>query len=204
MAIDTSYSTTSFAPDSLSASTGKGNARSKKVPGQLTPEEQQKVEQLKRRDQEVRAHEQAHQASGGDLIRGGPNYQYETGPDKKSYAIAGDVQIDVSEVSGDSRATIQKAEQVRRAALAPADPSSQDQRVAAEAGNMAMKARQASTQQGGGKAPARNPGSQSRDSSPEAPSGLTPTQTSLYQRFAGSGALPGGSPRQGVGVDARA
>ena len=38
--------------------------------------------------------------------------------------------IDVSPVAGDPRATIEKADQVKRAALAPAEPSPQDRQVA--------------------------------------------------------------------------
>ena len=44
-------------------------------------------------------------------------------------------------MQGDPKATLEKAEVVRRAALAPADPSSQDQRVAASASQTAAQAR---------------------------------------------------------------
>ena len=57
------------------------------------------------------------------------------------YAVGGDVQIDVSAVSGDPEATISKSDQIRRAALAPANPSSQDISVAAMASRMAADAR---------------------------------------------------------------
>ncbi len=108
----------------------------------LTEEEKRKVEELEKRDQEVRAHEQAHVMAGGNLVRGGASYSYKTGPDGKRYIVDGEVSIDVSPVEGDPEATIQKAEQIRRAALAPADPSGQDRRVAAAAANMAAQARQ--------------------------------------------------------------
>lgn len=94
--------------------------------------EQQKLAELKKRDAEVRAHEQAHAAVGGSLA-GAPSYQYERGPDGQQYAVAGEVPIDVSPVGGDPRATIDKMQQVRAAALAPADPSGADRRIAAEA-----------------------------------------------------------------------
>jgi hypothetical protein len=108
----------------------------------LTTEEQQIVNQLRTRDQEVRAHERAHQAAAGGLAKGAPTFTYETGPDGKRYAVGGEVQIDTSSVSGDPQATIQKAQPIRRAATAPSNPSSQDRAVAAQASKMEAQARQ--------------------------------------------------------------
>lgn len=71
----------------------------------------------------MRAHEHAHLAAAGSYARGGIQYEYERGPDSRSYAIGGEVDIDTSSVPNDPEATIQKAQAVRRAALAPADPS---------------------------------------------------------------------------------
>jgi hypothetical protein len=115
--------------------------RDAKDPRSLGPDEKRAVEELKRRDREVRAHEQAHKAAGGGLVTGGPSYTYETGPDGKQYAVGGEVNIDTSKVAGDQEATIEKMEQVRKAALAPADPSAQDQRVAAQAAQKEAQAR---------------------------------------------------------------
>ena len=112
-----------------------------KSPGDLSPEEQAQVEKLKARDTEVRTHEAAHLAAAGQYAKGGPQYVYQTGPDGKQYAIGGSVSIDVSPVSGDPQATIQKAQQVRSAALAPGEPSGQDQKVAAAASQMEAEAR---------------------------------------------------------------
>ncbi len=92
--------------------------------------DKKRVEELKRIDAKVRAHESAHLAAGGQLVRGGANFKYTTGPDGKQYAISGEVQIDTSEVPDDPEATARKMQQVRRAALAPADPSAQDLAVA--------------------------------------------------------------------------
>ena len=78
----------------------------------------------------VRAHEQAHKAAAGAHAKGGPTYEYQSGPDGKRYAVGGEVQIDTSPVPNDPQATIQKMQQVQRAANAPAEPSSQDRRVA--------------------------------------------------------------------------
>ena len=107
----------------------------------LSPEEEQDVRNLRERDQEVRRHEQAHAAAGGPHARGGPTFEYETGPDGKQYAVGGEVQIDTSPVKGDPRATIAKMQQVRRAASAPANPSSQDRAVAAKAAVAEQEAR---------------------------------------------------------------
>ena len=76
-------------------------------PNGLTEEESQKVEELKRRDAEVRAHEQAHAAVGG-AHAGAPRFRFVRGPDGKFYAVAGEVTIDTSAVPGNPRATIRK------------------------------------------------------------------------------------------------
>jgi hypothetical protein len=114
---------------------------------QLTESEQRQVDELKEDDRKVRAHEQAHLAAAGNLARGGANFEYETGPDGVRYAVGGEVNIDTSPVDGDPEATLQKAQRIRQAALAPADPSAQDRAVAAEADAMAIRARQELAQQ---------------------------------------------------------
>lgn len=91
-------------------------------------------------DRKVRAHEQAHLAAAGNLATGGPRYELKTGEDGKNYAVGGEVNIRVSEGKTPSE-TLQRAQQAQRAALAPADPSPQDLRVAQEAQTMATKAR---------------------------------------------------------------
>ncbi|KMW57954.1 SrpA-related protein [Candidatus Rhodobacter oscarellae] len=105
----------------------------------LTEQEQQVVQKLKARDREVRAHEQAHAAVGGEYA-GQPTYSYQTGPDGQQYAIGGEVAIDAAPVPGDPEATIQKMEVVKAAALAPAEPSGQDRKVAAQADAQRMAA----------------------------------------------------------------
>ncbi|MEO1535188.1 MAG: putative metalloprotease CJM1_0395 family protein [Planctomycetota bacterium] len=106
----------------------------------LSEADLQEVEKLKARDQEVRTHEQAHVAAAGALYRGGPTYSYRTGPDGNRYAVGGSVQIDTSEAPTPEE-TITKAQQIRRAALAPQEPSSTDQSVAAKATRMEAQAR---------------------------------------------------------------
>lgn len=99
------------------------------------------IQKLKNRDNEVKAHEQAHLSAAGGIALGGANFSYTTGPDGVRYATGGEVSIDTSPVHGDPAATLRKADIIRRAALAPASPSSQDQSVANSATAMASKAR---------------------------------------------------------------
>ncbi len=108
---------------------------------ELTEKEKRIVEKLKKRDAEVRQHEEAHIRAAGTLANGGPNYKYKIGPDGKRYAIGGNVQIDTSEVPNNPKATIDKAKKIKRAALAPMNPSPKDRAVATQASNMEIKAK---------------------------------------------------------------
>lgn len=105
-----------------------------------TEQQLQKTQTLKNRDREVRNHEQAHLSAAGNIAVSGASFQFVTGPDGQRYAIAGEVSIDTAEVANDPAATLRKAETIRRAALAPAQPSSQDYSVASKAATMAQKA----------------------------------------------------------------
>lgn len=104
--------------------------------------EERELEELQARDREVRAHEQAHMAAAGRYATHGAAFDYTRGPDGRQYATGGEVSISTSEVAGDPEATLRKMEQVRRAALAPTEPSAQDLRVAADASAAATRARQ--------------------------------------------------------------
>jgi hypothetical protein len=106
----------------------------------LTDDEKRQVDELQQRDTEVRAHEQAHKAAGGQHA-GAISLSYQTGPDGRKYAIGGEVPVDISPVSGDPSATLQKMQTLQRAALAPAEPSSADRQVAARAAQYANEAR---------------------------------------------------------------
>lgn len=99
----------------------------------LTQGEMRLLTELKQVDTEVRQHEMAHIAAGGRYITSGANFSYKRGPDGKNYAVSGEVGIDTSPVPGDPQATIQKMRQVKSSALAPANPSPQDLKVAANA-----------------------------------------------------------------------
>ena len=124
-------------------SAGKQNAQdqqqSQQQSQQQTEQEQQEIASLEARDEEVRTHEQAHAVAGGQYA-GTPQYEYTTGPDNKRYITDGKVSIDISEAQTPEQ-TLSKMQQVRTAALAPAQPSAQDLKVAAEASQKAFEAR---------------------------------------------------------------
>jgi len=117
-----------------------GSGQSAGTPGkELTDAEEKQVRELKQRDREVRAHEQAHARVGGSYASA-PTYEFQTGPDGKNYAVGGEVQIDSAPIPGKPEATIRKLDIVIRAALAPAEPSSQDLQVAQKARDDKIKA----------------------------------------------------------------
>ena len=111
------------------------NAKAEK---QALAQEQEVISQLAARDREVRAHEQAHAAVGGQYA-GSPTYSFQRGPDGVRYAVGGEVSIDTGKAATPEE-TIRKAQVVRQAALAPAEPSPQDRRVAAEASQIQAEA----------------------------------------------------------------
>ncbi len=106
----------------------------------LTDQELRQLTDLKKRDAEVKAHERAHLAAAHGFARGGAHYEYQAGPDGRRYAVGGEVSIDTS-AERDPEATVRKMEIVRRAALAPKNPSAQDRRVAASASQRETVAR---------------------------------------------------------------
>lgn len=99
------------------------------------------IAKLEARNSEVIAHEATHMAAAGGYIKGGASYSYQIGPDGKSYAIGGEVSIDMSPIPGNPRATITKMMAIRAAALSPSDPSGQDMSVAAAAAQIEADAR---------------------------------------------------------------
>ncbi len=129
------------ASEKLAQAPSQEQARAENNKLSLSEEERAVVQQMQARDREVRAHEQAHLNAAAGLVTGGPHYTTEAGPDGQAYAVSGEVNIDTSAVSGDPEATIAKAEQIQAAAMAPAEPSSQDVAVAAQAAQMAAQAR---------------------------------------------------------------
>ncbi|MCB1908018.1 MAG: catalase [Rhodocyclaceae bacterium] len=108
----------------------------------LDDDARRELRELEARDREVRAHEAAHLAAAGGLALSAASFSFQRGPDGKMYAVGGEVSIDISE-GGTPEETIARAERIRAAALAPAEPSAQDMHVAARAARMAAEARAA-------------------------------------------------------------
>lgn len=106
---------------------------------ELSDQERAALAALKRRDAQVRRHERAHQTAGGGLV-GPARFEFQRGPDGKSYAVGGEVSID-SSPAPTPEATIDKMAAVIRAALAPVDPSTTDRQVAAQARQTQAEAR---------------------------------------------------------------
>ncbi|GIZ12656.1 putative metalloprotease CJM1_0395 family protein [Pseudomonas sp. NCCP-436] len=173
-----SYSPGNFPVPSVSA----GSA-----PSDSWAQQQQQLEiaALVKRDREVRAHEQAHAAVGG-AYTGAPRYNFTRGPDGQRYAVGGEVSIDTAAVPGDPEATLRKMETVLRAALAPAEPSAQDLRMAVRAQAQATQARAELAEQrreqsevDQKKAAGEQPSEKKRDDTVEAPAAAL----DLYRRL---------------------
>lgn len=138
------YRSTYGCRNDQSESRAQGNQKQVKTGptvSELTPEEKEEVKRLQERDREVKQHEQAHKAAAGRYALGGPFYQYENGPDKRQYAVSGHVEIDTSKVPDDPEASLEKARTIKRAAMAPAEPSAKDRQVAAAASKLEAEAR---------------------------------------------------------------
>jgi len=96
------------------------------------PQIRNQVMELQVIEDKVIAHEQAHKSVGGEFT-GAANYGYSVGPDGKRYITSGEVSISIPSYNEPEDA-IRAMERVKQAALAPVDPSAQDQGVAASAG----------------------------------------------------------------------
>ncbi|QWU80528.1 hypothetical protein DU474_02720 [Campylobacter novaezeelandiae] len=106
---------------------------------ELDAKQIQQLRELQSTDREVKAHEAAHQAAGGSLA-GGASYSYVKGPDNQMYAVSGEVPIRMQKGNTPDE-TIANARQIASAAMAPANPSPQDYKVAANALKLEMEAR---------------------------------------------------------------
>ncbi len=106
---------------------------------ELDAKELQVLRELQSTDRNVRAHEAAHQAAGGGLT-GPASFSYVKGPDNQMYAVAGEVPIKMQKANSPEE-TIALARRIVAAAMAPADPSPQDYKVAANATKMEIQAR---------------------------------------------------------------
>lgn len=127
--------------DAASENTNTSKQAQSSSSNELTQEEVKELTELKARDIEVRAHEQAHLSAAGSHATGGASFTLQKGPDGQAYAVGGEVGIDLS-VESDPNATILKMQTIKRAALAPANPSSTDRQVAGQASVKEAQARQ--------------------------------------------------------------
>lgn len=110
--------------------TGK-NEKSEKSTQEVSDEDKSAISRLKMVENEVIAHEQAHKSAGGS-IAGAASYSYSIGPDGKRYITGGEVSLRTP-ATDDKEQKVNLLNRVKQAALAPAQPSSQDIRVAAGA-----------------------------------------------------------------------
>ena len=106
----------------------------------LDTAKQAEISQLAITDRHVRAHEEAHLAAAGPYATSGPSYTYAIGPDGNRYAVGGEVSLDAGPDPAGPEATVAKMKIIQAAANAPADPSSQDRMVAAQAAQMEAEA----------------------------------------------------------------
>ena len=127
-------SAATYSPASLHAS-------SQPEPGRIRSEaDEEFLRQLRERDQEVRAHEQAHAAALGPYA-GIIEYTYQIGPDGRAYAIGGSIEVNMRRESSPA-ADLFKAQTIARAATGAGDPSDADMAVAARATEQAHDAAQ--------------------------------------------------------------
>lgn len=87
--------------------------------------EERTIDRLKSRDREVRMHEASH-GNSPELIKIGPaQFDYTIGPDGKAYATGGRVTLSTG-TSGTPEEALSKAMALKKASIAPGEPSSQD------------------------------------------------------------------------------
>jgi hypothetical protein len=109
--------------------------------GEMTLEQANELKRMQTQADKVVSHEGAHAMVGGTLMLGGPVYQYELGPDGEVYETAGQSRIDMSPIAGNPQGTIFKMQHVKRAAMAPLNPSGADRVVASQADQIENQAR---------------------------------------------------------------
>lgn len=98
------------------------------------------LKSLRQRDEEVRKHEDDHLREAGEFAKSGPRFKEITASDGKSYVVSGEVSVDVGEIKGNPKKTIEKMKQIERAALKPEEPSDKDREVHRKAMQKRLKA----------------------------------------------------------------
>jgi hypothetical protein len=131
-------------PDKLNAATTDRQSQSQSEPAKKQQQDwriRSEVAKFKQAEQNIRSHEAAHMSAGG-AFAGGVSYVYAKGPDGKMYITGGEVPIQAPEGKTPEE-TVKNMEIVKRAALAPPDPSAQDLAVVAAAMQIESRARAA-------------------------------------------------------------
>lgn len=101
---------------------------------------QKTIDELKSRDKEVRTHEAAH-TTNPELIKiGSAQFDYTIGPDGKAYATGGKVTLSTGNSKTPEEA-LSKAEALKKASMAPGEPSPQDSQALNSAVAMEFEAR---------------------------------------------------------------
>ncbi len=98
------------------------------------------TQEMARKDHEVRAEESAKAALLGRYSKGGPRYQYETGPNGERFAVSGHVPADLAPTDDPER-TLRKARTVKQANLGVGANSPEDMKIAARAMQLESTAR---------------------------------------------------------------
>ena len=100
---------------------------------------QQWLAAREKNNQHILNHEKQHLAAAGKYADGGIHMDYNS----QGWATGGHVKIKMPALNkANPKETIQHAEAVKKAALAPGDPSEQDYKVAAQASQTLFKAQQ--------------------------------------------------------------
>lgn len=131
---DSADASMAVAQESERASVNKtigGTARAPQKDPIKERQEQSVIRELINIEKKVIAHEQAHMAAGSG-VTGASSYSYTNGPDGKRYISGGEVAINVP-ATDDPKKGKMLMQRVIEAALAPADPSPQDIKVAQSA-----------------------------------------------------------------------
>jgi hypothetical protein len=106
---------------------------------QLNAEQRRETQNLEQSGRQARAHERAQRAAL-ESYTSSVQLRYEPGPDGRRYLVEAEVPLDVTPVPGDPAATLRKMEAIRRA-TSSGRPSSSARNAAAEAAQLAMRAR---------------------------------------------------------------
>ncbi len=111
--------------------------------GEMSASDREFISRLQARDALVRSHEASHLAAAGAQAKGPAQYNYQVGPDGRSYAVGGSVNISIVSSTTDPEAAARQAETAARAASAVGEMSLKDTQVAMQAQGISARSRAA-------------------------------------------------------------